>query len=131
MLPNLTSIFRITETTSPSARKDLGENLSDSRQLTTSHHAHNSNNRHQASRSLSSDTKHRTVYHQTPSIAQSIIRHQASHSLSSDTKHRAVYHQTPSIAQPIIRHQASHSLSSDTNQPTPITLSIHKSSSAS
>ena len=58
--------------------------------------------------SLSSDTKHCTVYHQTPSIAQSIIRHQASHSLSSDTKHRTVYHQTPSITQSLIRHQPAH-----------------------
>ena len=48
------------------------------------------------SSSLSSDTKHRAVYHRTPSIAQSIIGHQASRSLSLDTKHRAVYHQTPS-----------------------------------
>ena len=48
-----------------------------------------------------------------------------SSSLSSDTKRRTVYHQTPSVAQSIIRHQASRSLSSDTNQPTPITLSIH------
>ena len=48
-----------------------------------------------------------------------------SSSLSSDTKRRTVYHQTPSVAQSTIRHQASRSLSSDTNQSTPITLSIH------
>ena len=64
------------------------------------------------SSSLSSDTKRRTVYHQTPSVAQSIIRHQASHSLSSDTKRRTVYHQTPSIAQSILRHQPAHTDSS-------------------
>ena len=39
--------------------------------------------------SLSSDTKRRTVYHQTPSVTQSIIK-------------------TPSIAQSILRHQPAH-----------------------
>ena len=35
------------------------------------------------SSSLPSDTKHHTVYHQTPSIAQSLIRHQPAHTDNS------------------------------------------------
>ena len=46
--------------------------------------------------SLSSDTKRRAVYHQTPSVAQSI--------------------KTPSIAQSILRHQPAHTDNSQHTQ---------------
>ena len=46
------------------------------------------------SSSLSSETKHRAVYRQTPSIAQSIIRHQAAH--TDNSQHTLIEFPQPS-----------------------------------
>ena len=78
--------------------------------------------------------KQRSIHEKSLGIVGelSLIRENSrqSTSLSSDINQRTVYHQTSTSAQSIVR-QASHSLSSDNNQPTPITLSIHRSSSSS
>ena len=44
--------------------------------------------------SLSSDTKRRTVYHQTPSVAQSILRHQPAH--TDNSQHTQIEFHKPS-----------------------------------